>query len=280
MVRSFLTKALIVVIISCSMVSVSGPKKFGVSPWTSGQLLHAWMNPVLLHLEQSTNKDYQLTSAKSLNDYLVKAANNEFDVIMIPMHMGLFLMDRFRFKPVVFVRGTASIYIVANSNFPIYTLHDLKGMTLSTADPIAITGMMTEKLLNENKIPFQWQYAGNQWNIMDQLLKGEVQAGPIVGKDNFLTHIKFKNKLRLLYTFPIKLDGIMVVHGDVSDRRVEDLAELLVKFIPDEQSMIKSIDLITQVELNEWNQIMSPYFNLMQKRLKGLHPDFSDKVGW
>ena len=262
------------------MVSFSEPMKFGVSPWTSGQLLHAWMTPVLKHLEASTNDDYLLASGSSLHDYLVRAAEKEFDVIMIPMHMGLFLIDRFRFKPVVFVRGGATIHLVANVNEPIYSIHDLKGETVSTADPIAITGMMTEDFLKNNKIPVKWRYAGNQWRIVDSLVKGEAKAGSIVGKIDTMSSSKLKDKLRLLHTFPVKLDGLILVSNDVEDERVERLSEMLVNFNPPDGSLIKSIDLITQIELNEWNEIMSPYFSLMQRRVKALHPEYSERVGW
>lgn len=262
------------------MVSFSEPMRFGVSPWTSGQLLHAWMSPVIKHLESGTKNDYQLASGSSLHDYLVRAAKNEFDVIMIPMHMGLFLIEHFEFKPLVFVRGEASIHLVANSEEPIYTVQDLKGVTLATADPIAITGMMTESFLREQKIPSRWKYLGDQWSIVDSLIKGESKAGPIVGKVDTMSNSKLKNKLRLLYTFPVKLDGIMLVNASASDTTVRKFSEVLTRFHSSPDSMIKSIDPISADELDDWKALMSPYFPLMRKRLKALHPEFSKKVGW
>jgi ABC-type phosphate/phosphonate transport system substrate-binding protein len=262
------------------MVSLAAPLKYGVSPWTSGQLLHAWTQPLIKHLEARTGNDYLLASGENLHDYLLKAAKGEFDVIMIPMHMGLFLVDKLKFKPLAIVEAQVAIHLVVNNDSNIFSVWDLNGTTLSTSDPIAISGMMTHRFLQEQNIQITWEFLGNQWRIIDALLKGEASAGPIVGRMDTLTESKLKAALRLLHTFPVKLDGLMIVGPDVSDGEVRKLSDALVSFKSLDTNIIKGIGPFTDADFKKWNDIVSPYFPIMQERLKKLRPTEIEELGW
>ena len=270
-------------LLSCLLampVQGDSDKVLGVSPWTSGQLLQAWMQPVLKHLERETGYNYQFKSAPSLNDYLVRVVEDEFDLIMIPMHMGLFLKEQFRFKPLMFVRSDVNVMLVTHMDSMYKNLADLNGADIHMADPISIAGFFTEGFLEKNNIVFNKRYFGHHWKLTDGLIKREIAVAPIVNN-----HIKQKNgktsdQLNILHLFPEKLDGIMLLPPQAPTSEMKKLQAVLSVFRPSDHSMITKIEPVSKIELQEWHKMMSKYFPKMKSRIKSLHPDFSKKVGW
>lgn len=255
-------------------------KVLGVSPWTSGQLLQAWMQPVLDHVEKETGYNYQFKSAPTLNDYLVRVVDDKFDLIMIPMHMGLFLREEFGFTPIVFVRSEVNVMLVTHKDSMYKQLSDLSGAEISVADPISIAGFFTEELLEKNNIRFNKRYYGHHWKLTDGLIKGDINVAPIVNNHVKQKSGKTSEQLKILHLFPQHLDGIMLLPSLTPLAEIKKLQAVLSAFQPSGHSMIKNVEPVTKKELEKWHQMMSKYFPKMKKRIKSLHPEFSKRVGW
>jgi len=267
-------------LVALSSSSGADDKTLGVSPWTSGQLLQAWMAPVLSQVEQGTGDDYHFESASSLNEYLVKAAQGEFDLVMIPMHMGLFLIEYFDFKPLVFVRSDVNVMLVTHAGTDYHQLSDLNGATISMSDPIAITGFLTEDLLDGANLVYEKRYSGHHWKLTDGLVKRAISVAPIVSNHYEQRSNTASKKLRVLHRFPQHLDGIMVLPSSAKPADVKRMQAVLSAFKPAPTSMIKGMDSVTREELKIWRAWMSQYFPRMKQRLLELHPDFAKKARW
>lgn len=268
------------VLIALASPSGADDKILGVSPWTSGQLLQAWMAPVLSHVEQGTGDDYHFKSASSLNEYLMKAAQGEFDLVMIPMHMGLFLIEYFDFKPLVFVRSDVNVMLVTHVGTDYHQLSDLNGATISMSDPIAITGFLTEDLLDDANLVYEKRYFGHHWKLTDGLVKRDIAVAPIVSNHYEQRSNTASKKLRVLHRFSKHLDGIMVLPSSAKPAEVKRMQAVLSAFKPAPTSMIKGIDGVTREELKIWRGWMSQYFPRMKNRMTELHPDFAKKAKW
>lgn len=255
-------------------------KVLGVSPWTSGQLLQAWMQPVLDHVEQETGYNYQFKSGPNLHGYVVRVVQEEFDLVMIPMHMGLFLVEHFDFKPLVFVRADVNVMLVSHKEAKYEQLSDLNGAEIGIADPISITGFFTEELLKQHYINFNIRYYGHHWKLTDGIIKKDIVVAPIVGNHVKQKSGKTSEQLKIIHLFPENLDGIMLLPPDTPLPEVKKLQAVLAAFEPSDHSMIKRIDAVTKKELDQWRDMMKKYFPEMKRRIKSLHPEFSKKIGW
>ena len=255
-------------------------KVLGVSPWTSGQLLKAWMQPVLEHLEKETGYNYSLKSGASLNEYVVKVAEEDFDLIMIPMHMGLFLTEYFAFTPIVFVRSDINIVLVTHKDGPYQKISDLEGAEIGIADPISIAGFFTEDLLAQRGIKFQKRYFGHHWKLTDGLIKKKITVAPIVNNHFKQRDGKTSEQLKILHSFPLNLDGIILLPPRARLSEVKKIQAVLSAFKPSEHSMINVMEPISEKELIQWKAKMQKYIPKIKSRIQSLHPEFSKKVGW
>jgi len=254
--------------------------RIGVSPWTSGQLLKAWMDPVVNHIEHHGGARYHFASGNSLHEYLIRVAREELDLITIPMHMGLFLVEELGFIPLVFIRADVDVMLVTHSESPYKTLADLNGVQITVADPISITGLITESLLKDKGFEYSVNYLGHHWKLTDALIKRQIQVAPIVGNHVGVNSGKLSKKLRVLHRFPHRLDGLMMVNPKADAKTVKQLREILSSFSPASHSMIKKMDKVTEPELAQWQSWLAPFFPIIKQRMKALDADFAKEMGW
>ena len=248
-----------------AQILAAEPIKFGISPWTSPHLLQAWAKPVEEALEKQTGVSYQISSAANLQKYLLAAVEGQYEILQTPMHLGLYLVRYHNFKPLVFARAKLKLMVLTRQELSIEGLAQLKGTSMAVSGPLAMATFVAQeaivnKLFNVNLVPER-----NHWKAMEALQKKRMQSA-VVG--NYLyarLSPPLKSRLKVLYEFPIELDGLLLVSPGSSPKHLDSITSGLLGFEPHKSSLLTRFEKVTEKELNGWFDIMNTYVNLVNR---------------
>ena len=82
-----------------------------MTPWTQPELLKVWFKPIKNRVETHYGGVTLLKSASNLKQFIKKPIIGEYDVVQVPVQIGMYLMDIYNFKPVMIVHGRGIIIL-------------------------------------------------------------------------------------------------------------------------------------------------------------------------
>lgn len=249
--------------------------KFGISPWTTPQLLQAWAKPVEQAMEKQTGISYQVASSANLQKYLLDAIQGEFEILQTPMHLGLYLIRHHRFKPVMFARAKLKLLVLTRQNLPIDYLAQLKGTSMAVSGPVAIATLVAKEAIVNQLFEVELVPEKNHWQALEALQKKRTQSALVV--DYLFRRLSqpLKSRLKVLYEFPITLDGLLLMPPNSSNEVRADIAEGLMEFTPYKSSLLTQFEKVTEQELAQWFEVMNAYVALVHQHMNQVY--FSKK---
>ena len=248
-----------VLLLFTSQVLAQEPVKFGVSPWTAPHLLQAWAKPVEEALEAQTGTAYQMASSASLQQYLLDAVEGRFEILQSPMHLGLYLIRHHDFKPVLFARAQLKMLVVTRQALSINYLAQLKGSSMAVTGRVSMSRLLAKEAIVNQLFDVHLIPERNHWKAMEALQQERVQSAVVVNYLYARLSPPLKKRLKVLYEFPITLDGLLLMPPSSNFKFRSRVAAGLKNFKPLKSSLLMGFEKITQPELNKWFVIMDTY---------------------
>ncbi len=252
------------------------PVSFGISPWTTPQLLQAWAKPVEEALEKQTGVAYQISSSANLQKFLLAAVDGQFEVLQAPIHLGLYLMRHHQFKGVMFSRAKLKLILVTRKELSIDHLAQLKGTLMAVSGPVAIATLVVKEAISNKLFEAQLAPERNHWQAMEALHKKRTHSAVVVDYLYGRLSQPLKSRLKVLYEFPVVLDGLVLTPANSSADAQANIRNGLKDFKPHKSSLLKGFEVITQQELNEWYEVMNAYVASVHRHMEQKY--FSKRV--
>lgn len=252
-------------------VLAQAPVKFGISPWTTPQLLQAWAKPVEKALEKQTGVAFQISSSANLQKYLLAAVDGQFEMMQAPMHLGLYLIRHHNFKGVMFSRAKLKLILVTRRALSIDHLGQLKGTSMAVSGPVAIATLVVKEAMVNKLFEAQLVPERNHWQAMESLHQKRTHSAVVVDYLYGRLSSPLKSRLKVLYEFPVILDGLILTPPNSSSEFRANIHNALKNFKPHKSSLLKSFEKITQSELNEWYDVMNAYVASVHRYMEQEH---------
>jgi hypothetical protein len=249
----------------------------GVSPWTSPQLLHAWIEPMRARLEQQTGQLFTIKSSNDLESYLIDNIEGKFTASQMPLHMSLYLIRYHQFKPVLIARAGVRTYILTLANSGINSLQALQELhhePYLLPDPISIVGFMTKEALPGKPLS-SYQHSKNHWLVLNHLLNKNIKAGSVLSPMYDGLTESIKKQFKVIYESPLEFDGMYLMPPESSPKERIKVFNTLNGFKPDTKSIVKKIEPISDKELAYWFKVMGKYGDQIHEYMKAKYPNDS-----
>ncbi len=269
--KQFMKPVKWVLLFFTSQLLAQEPVKFGISPWTAPHLLQAWAKPVEEALEAQTGTAYQIASSATLHQYLLDAIEGRFEIVESPMHLGLYLIRYHDFKPVLFARAKLKLLVVTRQALSINHLDQLKGTSMAVTGPVAISTLIAKEAIANKLFEVNLAPEKNHWKAMEALQKRRTQSAVVANYLYGRLSPPLKKSLKVLYEFPIVLDGLLLMSPNSHSKLRSSIASGLKKFKPLKSSLLTGFEEITQQELNEWFKVMNAYVESVHHHMTQEH---------
>lgn len=149
---SYISVFLCIYILSAS-VNAEDEKELvlGVLPVISTQKLIARFGPLADYLSEQLSRKVRIETAPNFQIFMDRTNKEKrYDFIVTAPHFYYLAQRRAGYKVIVRVAApNMKVVIVVPKDSKIKTIHDLKGKTLSTADPLALSTLMVKEHLKQ-----------------------------------------------------------------------------------------------------------------------------------
>lgn len=126
------------------------PWQMGVLPYLSGERLFENFLPMKDYLEAELGRRIVLTTAPDFKTYVQRAARGDYDIYQTAPHFALLAETKHGFRRVSRFARELDGDVIVRRDGPVRRVEDLRGRTVITPDPLAITSMLGEQLLKEH----------------------------------------------------------------------------------------------------------------------------------
>jgi len=138
----------------------SKPLRIGVLPIVSPRLLLKNYESVRLYLERELGQALEFGTGASFGDFHRQAMAGEYDVIVTAAHLARLGQREKGWRPLVKYKTPNRAILLVSKKPTINTVEDLRGKTVTSADPLALIGMQSRQWLLERglKVNRDYQY--------------------------------------------------------------------------------------------------------------------------
>lgn len=126
--------------------------RIGLFPFHSPQHLVAYYDSLRRHLEKNLRVTVQLETAPSVENYTARAIRGDYDVALIPAHLGRLLQLDYRWQPLARYVPDNIVYLVTNKRSQVKSPSDLNGKIIATQDRNLLMSMAAMRWLRERGV--------------------------------------------------------------------------------------------------------------------------------
>lgn len=126
------------------------PLQMGLLPYLSSERLFRNYLPVKQYLEAQLGRSVIMITAPDFKTYLQRAAQGDYDIYHTAPHFALLAEKAHGYRRLARFNRELSANLVVRTDSRIQQISDLRGATVISPDPLAITSMLGEKLLEDN----------------------------------------------------------------------------------------------------------------------------------
>jgi len=242
----------------------------GILPVAKGRMALKWVEPVLEALKQHTGLDVKIGSARNMSEYIKNVVRGDYTLFHSTMHMGLYLMRYHDFKPMIFAKANVQILLVGEPLLKFDGVQHLADYSIAVPDPASLAAILVEQSLGEGLPSSDVHYFDDHWLVMEALLSHSVQVGAVVSNVFDAMPDAIQQRLKVLYRFPVELNGLIMVGPGVEPGLVARMQLGLsgVNLKP----FVKDMRVVTAKDLAPWFDEFEVYFEALHKKLPELSP--------
>ncbi len=128
----------------------SKPLVLGVIPYVTTSKIITHNNIVRKHLNNTTDFDISLVSAKNLKTYIKNMKEYKYDIILSAPHLARYAQKNYHYQPIVVSDHTISGVYITKRSSSISSIPDLNGKVVSLISPKSIIHQMVLKQARES----------------------------------------------------------------------------------------------------------------------------------
>ncbi len=206
----------------------------GIFPYVSTSKLIAHNNTVVKHINETTNYDLSLVTAKDASTYLSNLKNYEYDLIFSAPHIARFVEKNFGYQRVVMTTHTIRGVYLVKKDSPIHSFNDLKGKKISMADEqtilhqIAISELIDHGIIPDKDIQIKTVNTHN--NAIYDVLKDESDAAITGFKIWKNLPADKKKQLRQLALSKATTGFIVLAKPDINKEMIKNIQNSFLSF--------------------------------------------------
>lgn len=133
-----------------SLATEPPPLQMGVLPYLSSERLFGIFLPMKEYLETRLERRIVLTTAPDFRTYVQRAARGDYDIYQTAPHLAMLAEVEHGYRRVSRFSRQLDVHVVVRRSGPVRRLEDLRGRTVISADPLAITSLLGEEMLRDH----------------------------------------------------------------------------------------------------------------------------------
>ncbi len=199
--------AIICTVLAWSCMTIANPLhntdrfhtvSIAIPPWVNPNANRIWIKQI--NDRGTPNKlRVRLGSPDDYKALVLKGIANEYDFLILPQHIGLYLWKHHGFHIIASGELDANVVIVSTQP-DIQTISDLKHKRIGFPDPIAYVTIAAERFLAGQSLDFETHYLARHDIVLKQVIKGKVDAGAVVEQAFRTLDKPYRSSLNRLHT--------------------------------------------------------------------------------
>ncbi len=155
------------------------PIRIGLFPFHSPQHLVIYYDSLRRHFEKALQLPVQLETAPSVEDYTSRAIRGDYDVALIPAHLGRLLQVDYQWQPLARYMPDNTVYLITRKQDAIKEPSDLKGKVIATHDRNLLMSLAAQRWLKERGVmesDIDWLETGGLASSVYSVITGQAVA--------------------------------------------------------------------------------------------------------
>ena len=178
--------------------------ELGLLPYVSASRLIKTFLPLKRYLEKVTSYEVTFVTAPTFEKFVGRTNNNQYDIVFTAPHFALFAEKTSDYKRLARFSRELAACVFVDKNSAIGSLSELKGLTVSTPNFLAIVSVLGEVMLKEaglsplKDVAFIRTRSHN--NVIISVANKMSEAGIVASTvyEQFISKARNRNKFRLL----------------------------------------------------------------------------------
>ena len=155
------------------------PIRIGLFPFHSPQHLVTYYDSLRRHFEKALQLPVQLETAPSVEDYTSRAIRGDYDVALIPAHLGRLLQVDYQWRPLARYMPDNTVYLITRKQDAIREPSELKGKVIATHDRNLLMSLAAQRWLKERGVmegDIDWLETGGLASSVYAVITGQAVA--------------------------------------------------------------------------------------------------------
>lgn len=225
----------------CGLVLAGGaagaaekPLIFGVFPkLTARQTVTVYL-PLAKSMEKQLGRPVAIYSARDFETFVERTRRGEYDILLTAPHLAWLAREDAGYAPLLkYAEPTRGLLVVARASAYRHP-EDMRGRTIATADPLAVTVLAAEAELAargiERQIDYQTRGAGTHFNAVMQVVNGRADAAMLGLHPYLLLPPEVRARLRILADTEPLSSLMYLTHPRLPARDVEAVRRGILAF--------------------------------------------------
>jgi phosphonate transport system substrate-binding protein len=156
------------------------PLRFGLWPYHSPHYLIGYYEGLRKHLEIRLGRPVHLEAAPTVETFMQRTIQGEYDIALIPPHLGRLAQIDHGWQPIAGYKDSNTVYLIARQHGGINNISDLKGKTIATQDRGMLLSLSARKWLKSQGLAendYQWLETGGLASSVYSVVSGKADAG-------------------------------------------------------------------------------------------------------
>lgn len=196
--------------------------RIGLFPFHSPQHLVVYYDSLRRHFENSLRVTVQFETAPSVEDYTARAIRGDYDVALIPAHLGRMLQLDYRWQPLARYMPDNIVYLVTNKRSHVKSPSDLNGKVIATQDRNLLMSMAATRWLRERGVTddeVDWLETGGLASSVYAVIIGQADASVATLSSLSLTPQTELDQLEILWEIGNIPQLFLVTHPRINGKQ-------------------------------------------------------------
>lgn len=265
-----------------SVMSQSGPAsatplQVGVIPNLSARVLIEQNQPLRSYLERRLGRPVEIVSAPDFRSFHERTLSGAYEIAITPAHMARVAQLDARHVPLAAYAPNIDCVIVTTKGSHIATVEELRGKTLTFANPLSLVALHGRQWLGEKGLRHGVDYQVNRVrtddSVASMLLRGESAAGFLSGGELRSIPQDQRDGLKVLAPFGSVRAFVVLASPRLETSRSQHLRSVFLDFPNAEEFKLfsastgfKGVSPIGEADMRVFDSIVSETRRLLTAR--------------
>jgi phosphonate transport system substrate-binding protein len=251
------------------------PLQMGVFPFLSSERLFQTFLPMKDYLETQLKRRIVLSTAPDFKTFVQRVARGDYDFYYTAPHLALLAETDHGHRRVCRVTRELDAHVVVRHDSPAQRIEDLRGRSVISADALAITSLLGEKLLRDHDLrpgrDYQLARTASHNNALLTVYHREADAAFTGGAVFEQSAPDVRRELRILASAPVIPHTMIMAHPRLPAAEYARLKSAFLAFTRDgpgrqffEMTNLGDMGPITDADMER----LRPFLKDLKERLK------------